>query len=172
MKKGYLQVYTGNGKGKTTAAIGLAIRAAGAGLKVYFGQFIKQMEYSEVNILKNIEGITWELYGTNGCIFNRPVNEQDMQGVESGMKRAGEVIISGEFDVVILDEIFIPLSLGMIVENDINELVSLKPASLELVLIGRYAPEYIIETADLVTEMKEVKHYYEQGVKSRKGIEV
>ena len=74
MKKGYLQVYTGNGKGKTTAAIGLAIRAAGAGLKVYFGQFIKQMEYSEVNILKNIEGITWELYGTNGCIFNRPVN--------------------------------------------------------------------------------------------------
>ena len=95
-----------------------------------------------------------------------------MQGVESGMKRAGEVIISGEFDVVILDEIFIPLSLGMIVENDINELVSLKPASLELVLTGRYAPEYIIETADLVTEMKEVKHYYEQGVKSRKGIEV
>lgn len=172
MKKGYLQVYTGNGKGKTTAAIGLAIRAAGAGLKVYFGQFIKQMEYSEVNILKNIEGITWELYGTNGCIFNRPVNEQDMQGVEFGMKRAGEVIISGEFDVVILDEIFIPLSLGMIVENDINELVSLKPASLELVLTGRYAPEYIIETADLVTEMKEVKHYYEQGVKSRKGIEV
>ena len=68
MKKGYLQVYTGNGKGKTTAAIGLAIRAAGAGLKVYFGQFIKQMEYSEVNILKNIEGITWELYGTNGCL--------------------------------------------------------------------------------------------------------
>lgn len=172
MKKGYLQVYTGNGKGKTTAAIGLAIRAAGAGLKVYFGQFIKQMEYSEVNILKNIEGITWELYGTNGCIFNRPVNEQDMQGVEFGMKRAGEVIISGEFDVVILDEIFIPLSLGMIVENDINELVSLKPAYLELVLTGRYAPEYIIETADLVTEMKEVKHYYEQGVKSRKGIEV
>lgn len=172
MKKGYLQVYTGNGKGKTTAAIGLAIRAAGAGLKVYFGQFIKQMEYSEVNILKNIEGITWEFYGTNGCIFNRPVNEQDMQGVEFGMKRAGEVIISGEFDVVILDEIFIPLSLGMIVENDINELVSLKPASLELVLTGRYAPEYIIETADLVTEMKEVKHYYEQGVKSRKGIEV
>lgn len=157
---------------RPTAAIGLAIRAAGAGLKVYFGQFIKQMEYSEVNILKNIEGITWELYGTNGCIFNRPVNEQDMQGVEFGMKRAGEVIISGEFDVVILDEIFIPLSLGMIVENDINELVSLKPASLELVLTGRYAPEYIIETADLVTEMKEVKHYYEQGVKSRKGIEV
>ena len=172
MKKGYLQVYTGNGKGKTTAAIGLAIRAAGAGLKVYFGQFIKQMEYSEVNILKNIEGITWELYGTNGCIFNRPVNEQDMQGVEYGMKRAGEIIMSEEFDVVILDEIFIPLSLGMIVENDINELVSLKPASLELVLTGRYAPEYIIETADLVTEMKEVKHYYEQGVKSRKGIEV
>ena len=73
MKKGYLQVYTGNGKGKTTAAIGLAIRAAGGGLKVYLGQFIKQMEYSEVNILKSIEGITWELYGTNGCIFNRPV---------------------------------------------------------------------------------------------------
>lgn len=172
MKKGYLQVYTGNGKGKTTAAIGLAIRAAGSGLKVYLGQFIKQMEYSEVNILKSIEGITWELYGTNGCIFNRPVNEQDMQGVEYGMKRAGEVIMSEEFDVVILDEIFIPLSLDMIGEDDINELISRKPDSVELVLTGRYAPDYIIEMADLVTEMKEVKHYYAQGVKSRKGIEV
>ena len=172
MKKGYLQVYTGNGKGKTTVAIGLAIRAAGGGLKVYLGQFIKQMEYSEVNILKSIEGITWELYGTNGCIFNRPVNEQDMQGVEYGMKRAGEIIMSEEFDVVILDEIFIPLSLDMIGENDINELISRKPDSVELVLTGRYAPDHIIEMADLVTEMKEVKHYYAQGVKSRKGIEV
>ena len=95
-------------------------------MKVYLGQFIKQMEYSEVNILKSIEGITWELYGTNGCIFNRPVNEQDMQGVEYGMKRAGEIIMSEEFDVVILDEIFIPLSLDMIGENDINELISRK----------------------------------------------
>ena len=95
-----------------------------------------------------------------------------MQGVEYGMKRAGEIIMSEEFDVVILDEIFIPLSLDMIGENDINELISRKPDSVELVLTGRYAPDHIIEMADLVTEMKEVKHYYAQGVKSRKGIKV
>lgn len=172
MNKGYLQVYTGNGKGKTTAAIGLAIRAAGAGLKVYIGQFIKQMEYSEVNILKNIEGITWELYGTNGCILYRPVNETDMEGVKFGIERAREVLSSKNYDVVILDEIFIPSSLKMMDEESMISLVNLKDDDTELVLTGRYAPDYIMDMADLITEMKEVKHYYEQGVKSRKGIEV
>lgn len=172
MEKGFLQVYTGDGKGKTTAAIGLAIRAAGAGLNVYFGQFIKQMEYSEVSILKDIDNITWELYGTNGCIFHRPVNKTDMEGVAEGIRKAYKALDCGKYDIVILDEIFIPVSLKMMDKEDVTGLIERKKNNTELILTGRYAPDYVVEMADLVTEMKEVKHYYQKGIKSRKGIEV
>lgn len=173
LKKGYIQIYTGNGKGKTTAAIGLAIRGVGAGLKVYIGQFIKQMEYSEISVLRNIDGVKLELYGTNGCIFHRPVNETDMQGVTRGLKRTLEVLRSGEYDIVILDEFTIPLSLGMLSEEQVIEVLKAKPVKTELVITGRGAPKWLIDEADLVTDMEEVKHYYATGkVTSRKGIEV
>lgn len=173
LKKGYIQIYTGNGKGKTTAAIGLAIRGVGAGLKVYIGQFIKQMEYSEISVLRNIDSVKLELYGTNGCIFHRPVNETDMQGVTRGLKRTLEVLRSGEYDIVILDEFTIPLSLGMLSEEQVMEVLKAKPVKTELVITGRGAPKWLIDEADLVTDMEEVKHYYATGkVTSRKGIEV
>lgn len=173
LTNGYIQVYTGDGKGKTTAALGLAIRAVGAGLKVYIGQFIKQMEYSEISVLKNLEGITIELYGTNGCIFHRPVNETDMQGVIHGLDRALEILKSGEYDIVILDEFTIPISLGMLSEHQVMEVLLSKLESTELVITGRDAPKYLVDAADLVTDMGEVKHYYAtHKVTSRKGIEV
>ncbi len=170
-RKGYVQVYTGNGKGKTTAAIGLAIRAAGAGLNVYIAQFVKMGEYSEVKALKRFaDKITLEQYGF-GCFINRSPSKKDMMIARKGMAMVKNVIVSGQFDVVILEEANIAVKYGIISIHELSKLIINKPADLELVITGRYAAPRIIELADLVTEMKVVKHYYQKGVKARVGIE-
>ncbi len=169
--RGYVQVYTGNGKGKTTAAFGLALRAAGAGLKVYIGQFLKKGEYSELNSINRFKDlIKVEQFGGKRYI-GQEIKEEDRELAKKGFKKIKEVIFSGEYDVVILDEINVALYYKLLSEEDLIDLIKNKPSDVELVLTGRYASSQIIKIADLVTEMKEIKHYFSKGIKARTGIE-
>ena len=169
--KGYVQVYTGNGKGKTTAAIGLAVRAAGANLKVFIGQFVKGMHYSELESLKRFSDlITIKQFGRECFIFHDPT-EEDIKCARDGLKEAKEIINSGEYQVVILDEINIALYYNLFPIDEVIDIIKNKPENVELILTGRYAPQEIIDIADLVTEMREIKHYYVKGVVAREGIE-
>ncbi len=169
--KGYVQVYTGNGKGKTTAAIGLAVRAVGANLKVFIGQFVKGMHYSELDSLKKFEGqIVVKQFGRDCFIYNDPT-EEDIKRAKDGLDEVKEIINSGKFDVVILDEIHIALYYKLFPVEDVLDIIKNKPESVELILTGRFAPQEIIDAADLVTEMREIKHYYQKGVVAREGIE-
>jgi cob(I)alamin adenosyltransferase len=171
MMKGYVQVYTGDGKGKTTAALGLAMRAAGAGLKVYIAQFVKGMKYAELITLEKLsELITVKQYGRNCFIKNSP-EEEDIRVARDGLKDVREIMISGKYQVIILDEANIATFYNLFTVEDLLDLVREKPEGVELVITGRRADPRIIEAADLVTEMKEVKHYYNEGVQARDGIE-
>ncbi len=170
MSKGYIQVYTGDGKGKTTASLGLALRAVCAGKKVYMGQFVKNMKYSEARAGEYLPGFMIEQYGI-GCFFDREPSKKDIEAAEKGLKTIKEILRSGEYDLVIMDEINIALHYNLLSPTQVIEAVEERDPKVEVILTGRYAPEMIIEKADLVTEMKEVKHYYTDGVKARDGIE-
>jgi cob(I)alamin adenosyltransferase len=165
-----IQVYTGNGKGKTTAALGLALRAAGAGKKVYIGQFLKGRHYSELKALKKIKQIKVEQFGRT-CFIKQAPAQKDIALAREGLKKIKKILAQKTYDLVILDEINVALNLKILSLKDI--LVLLKKASpkIELVLTGRYAHPQIIKTADLVSEVKDIKHYYKKGVGARKGIE-
>jgi len=169
--QGYIQVYTGDGKGKTTAALGLALRAAGAGLKVFIAQFAKGMEYSEIKILREkLPEITIRQYGQDCFIVNKPT-EKDIELARQGLKEVREIIRSGKFDVVILDEATIAVHFNLFSNDELLDVIRRKPDNLELIITGRKAHPELIKAADLVTEMLEIKHYYQNGVKARKGIE-
>jgi cob(I)alamin adenosyltransferase len=171
MRRGYIQVYTGNGKGKTTAALGLALRAAGAGLKVFIVQFIKKRRCSEhVSLARFPDSITLQQFG-KGCILKRKTKPSDRKAAHSGLAEVKKAIASGDFDLVILDEANVAAHLHLITAEDLLTLMADKPRDMELVITGRYADEEVMAAADLVTEMKEVKHYRKTGVKARKGIE-
>ena len=170
MIKGYIHIYTGSGKGKTTAAFGLALRAACAGKKVYIGQFVKDMQYSETAITGILPAIEIEQLG-RGCFISKDPVQADIDAAEVALATCVAKLNSGTYDVVILDEIFIALYYGLIQTDQVLEALNNRPEQVEIVLTGRYAPEALIERADLVTEMKEIKHYYSQGVLSRKGID-
>jgi len=172
MKKGYVHVYTGSGKGKTTTMLGLTLRASGAGLKIYIGQFHKNGEYSEVvAIRKYLPNVTLEQYGTGQQCCSIP-DMSAKEAAENGLKRALEVVTSGEYDMVMLDEINIAARYGLITPADVVDLIRKKPQELELVLTGRNAAAEVIAAADLVSEIQEVKHYFNAGVPARVGIEV
>jgi cob(I)alamin adenosyltransferase len=168
--RGYVHVYTGNGKGKTTSAIGLSIRALGAGLRVFFAQFLKSGRYSETNILANMPGLTYRQYGTGGFIAGKPT-EEDARSAALGLREAREAIKNGEYNLVVLDEANVACLVGLLREDDLLALIHDKPCMVELAFTGRGAPEKLIEAADLVTEMREIKHYFAKGVKARRGIE-
>nr|VFJ70946.1 MAG: cob(I)yrinic acid a,c-diamide adenosyltransferase [Candidatus Kentron sp. FW] len=169
--KGYVQVYTGNGKGKTTAAFGLALRSAGAGLKVFIAQFVKGMKYSELESIGWLsDKITLHQYGRN-CFIRRNPTEEDIALARDGLDRTRRAILSGDWDVVILDEANIAVYFELFPVEELLTLIEEKPEHVELIITGRYADERLIERADLVTEMREVKHYYVDGVKARAGIE-
>lgn len=169
--KGYIHVYTGNGKGKTTAALGLALRAAGAGLKVFIGQFLKSGNYSEIKAITRFsELITVEQFGGKRFIRGK-ITESDKKLAAKGLKRIKEIVLSGSYDLVILDEINVVMKLKLLSCSEVLEVIGSKPANVEMVLTGRSAPDQIIEKADLVTEMKVIKHYFSRGIKARKGIE-
>jgi cob(I)alamin adenosyltransferase len=170
-KRGYVQVYTGNGKGKTTAAIGLAIRAAGAGLKVYIAQFIKMGEYSEIKALKRYSDlITVEQFGLGRFTDSKP-HPEDITAAQNGLERVKSIMASEEYKVIILEEANVATKFGLLRIQDLLGLIINKPHDLELVITGRHAPSRVIESADLVTEMVPVKHYFEKGVPARVGIE-
>jgi cob(I)alamin adenosyltransferase len=174
MDKGYIHIYTGDGKGKTTAAFGLALRAAGAGRRVFIGQFIKDMDYHEVVLIRErIPEITVELFGTGaGCLIERQGGEEDIRCARAGLDRIKEVLLSGEYGMVILDEVTVAMALGLLSEEAIAEVMALRPDPIELVLTGRRATQRLMDMADLVTDCKEIKHYYAtQGLLARDGIE-
>ena len=169
--KGYLQVYTGNGKGKTTAALGLALRALGAGFKVFLGQFLKSGLYNEIKSLKSFEPqIEIKQFGRGVFVRGKPTLE-DQELAQRGWQVCQEKIFGEEFQLVILDELNLALYFGLLSLADVLETLKRRPQSVEVVITGRYAPAELIEIADLVTEMKEIKHYYRKGVKAREGIE-
>jgi cob(I)alamin adenosyltransferase len=169
--KGYIHIYTGNGKGKTTAAIGLAIRALGAGKKVFIGQFVKGMEYSEVHTLKKLAPeVEIKQFGLS-CFIDRKPSQEDVDHAKAGLKEIREIIESNSVDLLILDEANIALYFKLFTVSELIEIINSKPETMELVITGRYAPKELIEIADLVSEVKEIKHYYTQGVEARKGIE-
>lgn len=170
LEVGYVHVYTGNGKGKTTAALGLTLRALCAGKKVFIGQFIKGMNYSELKIVDYFKEVEIVQFGKN-CFINGKPTEEDIRLAEEGLKKSKEAIFSGKYDIVILDEINVALHYGLLKLEDVLDIIHHKPTSTELILTGRYAPKEIIDTADLVTEMVEVKHYYSKGILARLGIE-
>ena len=172
LKKGYIQVYTGNGKGKTTAALGLALRAAGRGMKVYIGQFMKGQEYGELEAVNKYlsRWITMEQYGTPKFVVGKP-SEEDVRLAHEGLERARKAMLSGEYDIIILDEINVSIYLKTLELSEVLDFIKEKPENVELILTGRYAPQEIIDAADLVTEMREIKHYYTKGVIAREGIE-
>lgn len=169
--EGYVQVYTGDGKGKTTAALGLALRAVGAGLRVLFAQFVKGMEYSEMKALQRFADlITVRQYGRGCFIYGEPAAE-DCAIARSGLDDVRAALVSGDFDLVIMDEANIATSVGLFGVRELLDVMAARPADVELVITGRDADPRVIAAADLVTEMREIKHYYQQGVQARIGIE-
>lgn len=173
LKKGYTHIYTGNGKGKTSAAIGLAIRAAGFGLKTYIACFMKEFPYSEFTALKKFAGqIDIEPFGKDDFVFRKeyPIGEE-LYAIKKGLDFAKENMLSGKYDIIILDEICVCHYFKIFSAEEIIEFIKKKPDTIELILTGRYCPEELYQYADLITEMKEVKHYYYSGVNARKGIE-
>lgn len=164
-------VNTGNGKGKTTAAIGLAIRALGAGFNVYMGQFLKKGEYSETVSLKRFSPeLKLEQYGVDRVI-GQPPTEEDTKAATAGLESIKKALISGLYDLVIADEINVAIHMGILEEPDVLRLMKNKPDTVEFVLTGRYATDAVIEMADVVTNMTSVKHHLKKGVAARKGIE-
>jgi cob(I)alamin adenosyltransferase len=169
---GLVQVYTGNGKGKTSAAFGLALRAAGRGLRVYIIQFIKGgFDYGELYVAEKIPNIRLRAFGRGKFITEKPPEKEDVKLAEEALRLAKDVVRSGEYDIVILDEINVALDLKLIDLEETLKMIKSKPAHVELVLTGRSAPDRIIEAANLVSEVKEIKHPFKEGYKSRWGIE-
>jgi cob(I)alamin adenosyltransferase len=172
LEEGLVQVYTGNGKGKTTAALGLALRAAGRGLRVYIIQFIKGgFDYGELNVVDRIPNVTLKAFGRGRFITTDPPEKEDVRLAEQALQLAKEIVRNGEHDVVVLDEINVALKLKLVSLEETLELIKNKPRQVELVLTGRDAPSELTEVADLVTEMKEIKHPFTRGAQARKGIE-
>lgn len=168
---GHIHVYTGNGKGKTTAALGLALRAVGAGKKVFFAQFVKGKSYSEIEFVqKYIPGITIKQYGL-GCFIVKDPTFQDIEAARKGLAEVSSIIKSGKYDVVVLDEANIATYYNLFSVEELIDTISNKKDEAEIIVTGRYAPDKLINIADLVTDMKEVKHYYNKGIEARKGIE-
>lgn len=170
MDRGYIHVYTGNGKGKTTAALGLSLRCVCAGKRVFFGQFIKDREYSELKAGEFLPNFEIVQFG-RGCFINRDPDEEDRMAAREGLARCDRALQSGDYDLVVLDEVNVALFYGLFEVVDAVEVLERRDPCVEVVLTGRYAPQEIIDAADLVTEMKEVKHYYRKGVEARAGIE-
>ena len=171
MEQGYVQVYTGDGKGKTTAAMGLALRAVGAGYDVFIGQFAKGMDYSELHAFAHLsEKVTIRQYGRDRFIRGGG-GPEDIEVARRGLAEIKQVVTSGDYKVVILDEANIATYFDLFDVEDLLDIMDLRPGHVELVITGRCADPRVLERADLVTEMREVKHYYQQGVLARVGIE-
>jgi len=173
LEKGFIQIYTGNGKGKSTAAIGQAVRAAGYGFKTYIAQFMKEYPYSELKSLEFLkEFIIIEQFAGDDFVYRKELpNKIEMDKARRGLEIAKAKMLSGKFDIIILDEVCVSIHFGLFNDEEILTFMKMKPHNIELILTGRYCPDKLMEGADLVTEMKALKHYYLDGVLARKGIE-
>lgn len=170
---GCIQVYTGNGKGKTTAALGLALRAAGHGFKTTVIQFMKgNIEYGELEAAKRLApNITIRQMGRETFVDKKNPDPIDIKMAKEALDFASECVKNHTADILVLDEINVAIDFKLISVQEVLKLLSSKPADMEIILTGRYAPKEIVEVADLVTEMKEIKHHYNDGVSARLGIE-
>lgn len=168
-----VQVYTGDGKGKTTAALGLLLRAAGAGLCCRVFQFLKKGDYSELKTLASrFPEVEVTQLGSGKFIMDLSnIPQDELDRAAAGLATAREAVMSGAYDLVILDEINGAMSMGLVSTDEVLKLMAEKPERTELVLTGRDAPKAVIDAADLCTEMRKVKHYYDAGVPARTGIE-
>ena len=173
LEKGFIQIYTGNGKGKSTAAIGQAVRAAGYGLKTYIAQFMKEYPYNELKSLEKLKNwITIEQFAGDDFVYRKELpNKIEMDKARRGLENAKSKMLSGKYDIIILDEVCVSIHFGLFNDEEILTFMKIKPDNVELILTGRYCPDKLLEAADLVTEMKVLKHYYLDGVLARKGIE-
>jgi cob(I)alamin adenosyltransferase len=170
--KGLVIVITGNGKGKTTAAFGQALRAIGQGYRVFVLQFMKGRKYGEfIAAEKYLPRLTIRMSGLDSFVMRDNPAAIDIEWAQKGLVAAKKAINSGKYDMVILDEINVALDFKLIALPDVIELIKNKPTNLDIILTGRYAPSEIIELADTVSEVKEVKHHYSKGIKDRVGIE-
>ncbi len=166
---GFVHVYTGDGKGKTTAAVGLALRALGAQKRVYFAQFMKSILSNEIKMLLKNRNIIVDREWSGGFVIDKPTKEQ-IECVKNQSKRVKKAFLK-DFNVIICDEILVTTLFGILKEEDILNIIEEKPKDIELILTGRGATKNIIKKADLVTYMKKIKHYFDRGVKAREGIE-
>lgn len=172
LERGIVQVYTGEGKGKTTAALGLAVRAAGHGLRVYIVQFMKGWPYyGELDALCHQPNITLVQFGRADFVNRENPAPEDVQQAQEALRHSLDVLRKGQYDLLILDEINVALDFELVSLEQVLELLEVRPAHVELVLTGRGAHPRVIAQADLVTEMLEIKHPYARGIKGRRGIE-
>lgn len=169
--KGFVQIYTGDGKGKTTAALGLLLRASGAGLRVFIGQFIKGRDYSEILALRQrFPEVVLRQFGQGRFIRGKPADDEIASAL-AGLAELAAALRSGEYDVVIADEACTAVQAGLFQEAELIALARGKPDAVELILTGRDAGAGLIAQADLVTEMRCIKHYFTAGIRGRRGIE-
>jgi len=171
-KRGLIMVITGNGKGKTTSAFGQALRAIGQGYRVCMIQFMKGRKYGEVIAgEKYLPDLTFYQFGLDSFVMRDNPAQVDIDHARQGFEKAKEIVHSGKFDMVILDEMNVAVDFNLIPEEEVLSLIRSKPPELDLLLTGRYASEKLREIADLVSEVTEIKHHYNAGIKDRAGIE-
>ena len=163
--------FTGNGKGKTTAAFGLALRSVGWGKKVLIIQFLKKWETGELKAIKQLSNLAIEQYGTKDFVDPKKLRPIDFEEARRGLEKVKEEIRGGKWDLVILDEINVVVKFGLLKIEEVLNLIKSLPKNIDLVLTGRWAHPKIIEAADLVTEFKEVKHPFQKGIKAKPGID-
>ncbi|MFA5628801.1 MAG: cob(I)yrinic acid a,c-diamide adenosyltransferase [Dehalococcoidales bacterium] len=173
LEKGLVSVFTGDGKGKTSTAIGIASRAAGHGLKIYFAFFLKANNYvhGEKHSLSLLSGVKFESFGCEGWVDKDNIRPEDFEQAQKGFDASRNAVLCGEYDVVIMDEINMAVNLGLVCTDDLLTLIKEKPANVEMILTGRYADAEIVQAADLVTEMLMIKHPYNDGIQARRGID-
>ena len=170
--KGLVQVFTGNGKGKTSAALGTVLRASGHGLRVYIVFFMKgKYPYGEFSTLPKLPNVDIASFGLRCLIDPANINPEEIEQAKLALSAARKAMLSGNYDIVVLDEVNVALHFKLIELDEVVRLIGEKPQNVELILTGRYADAKLIELADLVTEMVKLKHPYDKGVKARKGIE-
>jgi cob(I)alamin adenosyltransferase len=177
-KRGLIHVYTGDGKGKTTAALGLALRAAGHGLRTYVGQFMKGQEYGELRSAEMLGTddrgrpfLTLVQFGKPTLLRKEEASQEDVEMARAGLEAALQAMRSGEYQIVVLDEVNVALYFELLTVQEVLAFLDQKPPEVELVLTGRRVPQEIVDRADYVTVMEEAKHPFQEGVKARKGIE-
>jgi cob(I)alamin adenosyltransferase len=173
LEKGLVSVFTGDGKGKTSTAIGIATRAAGHELKVYIAFFLKggNFIHGERKSLSSLAGVKFESFGCEGWVDKNSIRPEDIEQARKGLTTSKNAVLSGEYDVVIMDEVNMAVNLGLIPVDDLLTLIAEKPANVELILTGRYADGKVIQAADMVTEMLSIKHPFSSGIQARKGID-